>query len=102
MEEKIIILSVGKAWHIKDDNGNVTMEGCTMWYYPAGDLKKIEQEDGVLGCQPVKETVNVNFYERAKEVGLPAVANVVYGMKNSGGKQTLYIKGIDFEKEKAK
>ena len=45
---------------------------------------------------PVKERMPVDFYERAKAQGLPATAKVVYGMKNSGGKQTLFIKGLDF------
>ena len=97
MEEKIIVLSCGIPWHIKDDNGVVTMEGCTIWYYPAATLDKVEDEDGILGLQPVKQSFPVNFYERAKEVGLPALATVRYGMKNSNGKQTLYIKGLDFD-----
>lgn len=43
----------------------------------------------------------VEFYERAKVVGLPAIAKVLYGMKSSGGKMTLYIKGLDFVTTKA-
>lgn len=102
MEEKIIVLSVSKPWYIKDDAGNPSMEGCTMWYYPNEDLKKVEQENGTIGVQPVKESMGVSFYERAKKVGLPAVATATYGMKNSGGKQTLYIKGLDFDPVKSK
>lgn len=97
MEEKIIVLSCGAPWEIKNDNGSVGLSGCTVWYYPAADLNKVEDEDGVIGLQPVKQSFPVNFHDRAKEVGLPAVATVHYGMKNSNGKQTLYIKGLDFD-----
>ena len=104
MEEKIIVLSVGKPWAIKDEKTDkISMEGCSMWYLPASDLTKTEDVDsGVIGVQPLKESMGVSFYEVVKKIGLPAVANVTYGMKNSGGKQVLYIKGLDFVNEDKK
>lgn len=99
MEDFITILSVGRPYDIAPESGvgdHVT--GCTMSYVTTQDIaaNHIDEETGTLGYAPLKERMPVEFYERAKANELPAVAKVVYGMKSSGGKQTLYIKGLDF------
>lgn len=101
MNEKILVLSVGSPYDIAPESGGEHVTGCTMWYLPVSDVtkKNIDEDSGVLGYVPVKEKMKTEFYNRAKEVGLPAVATVVYGMKNSGGKQMIYIKGLDFDKK---
>lgn len=101
MNEKILVLSVSSPYDIAPDNGGEHITGCTMWYIPASDVQKknIDEDSGTLGYVPIKERMKIGFYEAAKAVGLPAIATVVYGMKNSGGKQTLYIKGLDFDKK---
>lgn len=99
MEDFITILSVGRPYDIAPESGvgdHVT--GCTMSYVTTQDItaNNVDEETGTLGYAPLKERMPVEFYEIAKANGLPAVAKVVYGMKSSGGKQTLYIKGLDF------
>lgn len=97
MEEKILVLSVGKPYDIAAEDGS-HITGCSMMYINADDVNVpfADADSGELGYTPVKERMPVEFYERAKAQGLPAVANVVFGMKNSGGKRVLYIKGLDF------
>jgi len=98
MEDFITILSVGRPYDIAPESGGDHVIGCTMSYVTTQDIaaNHIDEETGTLGYAPLKERMPVEFYERAKSNGLPAVAKVVYGMKSSGGKQTLYIKGLDF------
>lgn len=99
MDEFITILSVGKPYDIPPDSGvGEHITGCTMNYIAAQDINvtNFDEETGSLGYVPLRERMPVDFYERAKSVGLPAVAKVVYGMKSSGGKMTLYIKCLDF------
>lgn len=97
MEDLIIILSVGKPYDIPNEDGTHTT-GCTMNYITTNNINQTSEdtETGLLGYAPVKERMPITFYDRAKAQGLPAVAKVMYGMKNSAGKQTLYIKVLDF------
>uniref|UniRef100_UPI00402667F2 hypothetical protein n=1 Tax=Lachnospira sp. TaxID=2049031 RepID=UPI00402667F2 len=97
MEDFVIVLSVGRPYDIASEDGS-HITGCTMSYIATQDINQISEnpDSGELGYVPVKERMPVDFYERAKAQGLPATAKVVYGMKNSGGKQTLFIKGLDF------
>lgn len=99
MEDLITILSVGKPYDIPPDDGRGEhVVGCTMSYVACGDISAshFDEETGTLGYSPLREKMPVDFYERAKAVGLPALAKVQYGMKASGGKTVLYIKGLDF------
>ncbi|MGN0328828.1 MAG: hypothetical protein ACI4D4_07585 [Lachnospira sp.] len=99
MGEFIIVLSVGKPYDIAPESGvGEHVTGCTMQYVAAQDIsaKYFDEDTGTVGYAPLKERMPVEFYESAKSNGLPALAKVVYGMKSSGGKQTLYIKGLDF------
>jgi hypothetical protein len=97
MDEFIIVLGVGKPYDIEPEGGGEHVTGCTMWYLPAGEMTVNEDKDtGALGHIPVKERMGVDFYKVAQGVGLPAKAKVQYGMKNSAGKQVLYLKGVDF------
>ena len=99
MEDFITVLSVGKPYDIVPENGaGDRVTGCTMSYVTTQDITAnyADEETGTLGYAPLKERMPVEFYEIAKANGLPAVAKVVYGMKSSGGKQTIYIKGLDF------
>lgn len=98
MDEFIIVLSVGKPYDIAPENGGDHITGCTMQYVSCQDISKpyFDEDSGSVGYVPLKERMGVEFYDLAKANGLPAVAKVVYGMKSSGGKQTLYIKGLDF------
>ena len=91
MEDLIIILSVGKPYDIPNEDGTHTT-GCTMNYITTNNINQTSEdaETGLLGYAPVKERMPITFYDRAKAQGLPAVAKVTYGMKNSAGKQTLY------------
>lgn len=99
MDEFITVLSCGKPYDIAPESGvGEHVTGCTMQYVATQDISSnfIDEDTGTIGYAPLKERMPVEFYERAKANGLPAVAKVVYGMKSSGGKQTLYIKGLDF------
>lgn len=99
MDEFITVLSVGKPYDIAPDSGvGEHITGCTMQYVATQDItaNNFDEETGTIGYMPLKERMPVEFYERAKAQGLPAIARVVYGMKSSGGKMTLYIKGLDF------
>lgn len=99
MEDLITILSVGKPYDIAPESGvGEHVVGCTMFYVACGDISAshFDEETGTLGYAPLREKMPVDFYERAKAVGLPALAKVQYGMKASGGKTVLYIKGLDF------
>lgn len=102
MEEFIYVLSVGKPYDFTPEGQTNSLSGCTMWYISTDDInaKKYDVDTEQLGCTPLKQSMGVDFYNIAKEVGLPAKAKVVYGMKNSGGKQVLYIKGLDFVRGK--
>jgi hypothetical protein len=97
MEDYIIVLGVGKPYDVASEDGS-HITGCSMSYITTQDINQtVENPDsGELGYVPVKERMPITFYDRAKAHGLPAVAKAVYGMKNSGGKQTLYIKCLDF------
>ena len=97
MEDYIIVLGVGKPYDIASEDGS-HITGCSMSYIAAADINVVnaDPDSGELGYIPIKERMPVDFYERAKAQGLPASAKVMYGMKNSGGKQTLYIKCLDF------
>lgn len=99
MEDFITVLSVGKPYDIAPESGvGEHVIGCTMSYVATQDISSnhVDEETGTLGYTPLKERMPVEFYERAKSQGLPSVAKVVYGMKTSGGKTVLYIKGLDF------
>ena len=99
MEDLITILSVGKPYDIAPESGvGEHVVGCTMQYVTTGDISAshFDEETETLGYAPLREKMPVDFYERAKAVGLPTVAKVQYGMKASGGKTVLYIKGLDF------
>lgn len=98
MDEFIYVLSVGKPYDIAPEGGGDHVTGCTMQYVAAQDIsaKYFDEDTGTVGYAPLKERMGVEFYDLAKSNGLPALAKVVYGMKSSGGKQTLYIKGLDF------
>lgn len=102
MEEKIIVLSVGKPYDIAAEDGS-HITGCSMMYINAADVNVpyADADTGELGYTPVKERMPVEFYEIAKAQGLPAAANVVFGMKNQGGKRVLFIKGLDFVDKKS-
>lgn len=102
MEEFVIVLSVGKPYNFVPEGSTETLSGATMWYIATDDIKtkKFDPDSEVIGCVPLKQNMGVEFYNVVKEVGLPAKARVEYGMKNSGGKQVLYIKGLDFIKDK--
>ena len=78
MEEKILVLSVGKPYDIAAEDGS-HITGCSMMYINADDVNVpfADADSGELGYTPVKERMPVEFYERAKAQGLPAVANVV-------------------------
>lgn len=105
MEDFITVLSVGKPYDIAPESGvGEHIVGCTMSYVASGDLSTnhFDEETGTLGYAPLKEKMPVDFYESAKAVGLPALAKVQYGMKASGGKTVLYIKGLDFVPANAK
>ena len=97
MEDYIIVLGVGKPYDISSEDGS-HITGCSMSYIATADINAVnaDPDSGELGYIPIKERMPVDFYERAQAQGLPASAKVVYGMKNSGGKQTLYIKELDF------
>lgn len=98
MEEKILVLSVGKPYDIAAEDGS-HITGCSMMYINAADVNVpyADEDSGEIGYIPVKERMPVEFYERAKAQGLPSAADVVFGMKNgAGGKRVLYIKGLDF------
>jgi hypothetical protein len=97
MEDLVIILSVGKPYDITNEDGTHTT-GCTMNYIATQDINQTSEnpDSGELGYVPVKEKMPVTFYDNARIHGLPAVAKVTYGMRNSGGKQVLYIKALDF------
>ena len=85
MEDYIIVLGVGKPYDISSEDGS-HITGCSMSYIATADINAVnaDPDSGELGYIPIKAQ------------GLPASAKVVYGMKNSGGKQTLYIKELDF------
>lgn len=97
MEDIIIVLSCGQPYDIASEDGSHIV-GCSMSYITTQDINVVSEDSdsGQLGYGPVKERMPVTFYDRAKTQGLPCKARVTYGMKNSGGKQTLYIKGLDF------
>ena len=97
MEDFVIVLSVGKPYDIASEDGS-HITGCTMSYIATQDINQTSEnpDSGELGYVPVKEKMPVTFYDNARIHGLPAVAKVTYGMKNSGGKQVLYIKALDF------
>ena len=95
MKDRILVVSVGKPYDFKTDDGK-DLSGCAMHYLMTEDVNKSSENDGVLGYTPCKESMPTDFYNKAKEVGLPAYADVVFGMKNSGGKTVLYIQGLDF------
>lgn len=101
MEDYIIVLGVGKPYDIASEDGS-HITGCSMSYIATADINTVnaDPDSGELGYIPIKERMPVTFYDRASAHGLPAVAKVTYGMKNSAGKQTLYIKGLDFVEKK--
>lgn len=98
MKERVIVLSVSKPYDIAMEDGD-RLTGCSMMYINTADVNVpyFDEDSGEIGYIPVKERMPVEFYERAKAQGLPAAADVVFGMKNgAGGKRVLYIKGLDF------
>lgn len=101
MDQFITLLSVGKPYDIPGENGAPNITGCTLWYIPSKDLSSYEDTDtGTLGFTPVKERMGVDFYQIAQAHGLPAVAKVTFGQKNSNGSIKLYIKGLEFVDDK--
>lgn len=103
MDELITILSLGKPWDIEQLDGS-HLTGCTMWYLPSGDISHPveDAESGTLGIIPSKERMGVEFYELAKNHGLPCQAKATYGMKTKNNQTVLYIKGVDFVDKKSK
>lgn len=103
MKERVIVLSVGKPYDIASEDGN-HITGCSMMYINCENVNVTHEDvdSGELGYTPVKERMPVEFYDRARVQGLPALADVEFGMKNSAGKRVLYIKGLDFVTTKTK
>lgn len=103
MEEFVTVIGLGKPYDFVPDGSTEHLTGCTMWYLPTGDLTTSHEDfdNGFLGYAPLKQTMGVDFYETVKKVGLPCKARVEYGMKSSGGKMALYIKGLNFVPAKA-
>jgi len=98
MKETIIVVSCGKAYSFTPEGQTAELSGCTMHYLMTNDINTPVDNEGTLGIVPSKESMPTSFYERAKAVGLPCHADVEFGMKNSGGKTVLFIKGLDFVK----
>lgn len=99
MKDEIIVLSVSSYDFTQDDGKQVN--GCKVMYIPAGSLKPVETVgSNVLGLEPCKETFPLDFFNRAKEVGIPCKAEVQYAMRQNQGKQVLKIVGLDFLPEK--
>lgn len=101
MKDTITVISVGKPYDIPGENGAPGISGCTMWYLPTADMKpSFNEHSELLGFNPVKERMGVDFYERAKKIGIPAVAEVEFGQTTKNGELKLYIMGLDFIAEK--
>lgn len=100
MEDKIIVLGVGKSYNFKTEEGNV-ISGCKMHYIPAGKFAPAGlNEDETMGYIPLVETMPESFYSRVKDVKFPCVAKVNYVMRNKGGKRVAVIDGLDFINDK--
>ena len=93
MEEKVILLSVGKAYSFQTDTGD-TMSGCTCWFISTDNLKPFEDDVNGLGTAPTKATMYKEFFDEAKQVGVPCTATAHYVMRKSGGKMTLQVDGF--------
>ena len=97
MRQKVIILSCGEPWSIKDEKtGVVEREGVTIHYIMAEELKPCDN-DGVLGYAPVKESVNKSFYDVFKKLGVPCVLDAEMGIKTVKGTPVLFIQGFDLD-----
>lgn len=95
MDEDVIVLSVKKYDFTNGEGEKVS--GCTVHYYPAPTFDcAFDQSTGVLGLQPLKATFPLEFYERAKKVGIPCSARVHYVMRNYQGSVKLQVDGLDF------
>lgn len=95
MDEDVIVLSVKK--YDFTNSGGEKVSGCTVHYYPAATFDCVQDdESGVLGLQPLKATFSLEFYERAKKVGIPCSARVHYIMRNFQGSVKLQVDGLDF------
>lgn len=98
MEEQVIVLSV-KKYDFKDGD-NRQVSGCTVHYYPAPTFDSVKDASGVLGLQPLKATMPLEFYETAERVGIPCEASVTYVMRSIQGQMVLKPESIKFAKEK--
>lgn len=100
IKEMITILSVGKPYSIANEATKEFNEGCTIWYTETSDItEKKFDESGLLGHAPVKQTMPVAFYDAAKEIGIPALAEGTFVMRNKGTTMSLVLAGIEFIKE---
>lgn len=99
MKDVITVISLGKPYEFTPEGQSNQLSGCTMYYLMTSDISTPVENDGILGVVPSKESMPIDFYNRAKATGLPCQAEVEFGMKNSGGKTVLYIKGLDFIKQ---
>lgn len=100
MTQNITILSVGKPYSIANDATKEYNSGCTMWYCNTSDItgKIMDNNSGVLGHAPVKQTMPVEFYEEAKIVGIPAQAIGKFAMRNKGTGMVLVLEGYEWVK----
>ena len=99
MESLITILSVGAPYNFTPEGSAEPMSGCSMMYIATDKLTPCVNDGGILGYQPLKESMPYDFYARIKEIGVPCIAKAHYVMRNSQGKQVLRIDGIDFIKK---
>lgn len=97
MEEKILVLGVGKPYDFTSDDGN-RISGCKMHYLPTDTLTASAEAnaDGTIGIIPLVETMPVEFFNRAHNQALPCKAKVTYVMRSQGGKRVLKMEGLDF------
>ena len=101
MEQQVLIISVGKPYSLTTDDGK-NLSGCKMYYLPTTDLTTVSESESGLGYAPLIETMPYDFYERAKQVGIPCRAKLTLAMRTEKGKQVLKVVGLDFEQKGGK
>jgi hypothetical protein len=95
---RILVLAVAKPYDMIPEGSLERVSGCSMQYVMTDDVSRIQYDEdtGEVGYIPAKEKMPKEFYDIAKNYGLPAYADAVFGMKSSGGKNVFVIKKLDF------
>lgn len=102
VKQRSLILSVGKPYNFVPEGETEALTGCKMYYVGTDNIANtyVDSENETLGYFPQKYTMPTEFYEVAKNVGLPCYADITYTIKLTAKGSDVSITSVNFVESK--